>query len=218
LALSRDFLENSRLANEVDEALNTLGISSDAAAKLGQWASDRFNASLSASELSEGGGEEGLREKLLAAGRDFIRRELSELERFILLHEYDAGWKEHLLSMDHLRDSIGLRGYAERDPKIEYTREGSRLFEEMLQGVQSRVTGLLFKVKLTPGESARSVYNIAQTRHDLMQMDYSEADTAQAGQPPPVARTIRKKTPKVGRNDPCPCGSGKKYKKCCGRS
>jgi uncharacterized protein YecA (UPF0149 family) len=62
------------------------------------------------------------------------------------------------------------------------------------------------------------VYNIAQTRHDLMQMDYSEADTAQAGQPPPVARTIRKKTPKVGRNDPCPCGSGKKYKKCCGRS
>ncbi len=118
--------------------------------------------------------------------------------------------------MDHLRDSIGLRGYAERDPKIEYTREGSRLFEEMLQAVQSRVTAMLFKVKLTSGESARSVYNIAQTRHDQMQMDYSQANDAQAGQPPPVAKTIRKKTPKVGRNDPCPCGSGKKYKKCCG--
>ncbi len=214
LGLSRDFLQNSRLANEVDEALNTLGLSSDAPQKLSQWVSDRFNASLSASELSEG----DLREKLLSAGRDFIRRELSELERFILLHEYDAGWKEHLLSMDHLRDSIGLRGYAERDPKIEYTRAGSRLFEEMLQGVQSRVTGMLFKVKLTSGESARSVYNIAQTRHDLMQMDYSDADDAQAGQPPPVAKTIRKKTPKVGRNDPCPCGSGKKYKKCCGKN
>ncbi|MCK4851335.1 MAG: hypothetical protein KAT11_08290, partial [Phycisphaerae bacterium] len=195
LGLSRDFLENSRLTNEVDQGLREF---SDAPQKLSQWASDRFNASLSASELGEEGGEQGLREKLLAVGRDFIRRELSELERFILLHEYDAGWKEHLLSMDHLRDSIGLRGYAERDPKIEYTREGSRLFEEMLQGVQSRVTGLLFKVKLTPGESARSVYNIAQTRHDLMQMDYSEAAAGQgqAGQPPPVAKTIRKKTPK----------------------
>ncbi|GAG37414.1 unnamed protein product, partial [marine sediment metagenome] len=112
LGLSRDFLQNSRLTNEVDEALNTLGLSSDAPQKLSQWVSDRFNAKLSASELSEG----DLREKLLSAGRDFIRRELSELERFILLHEYDAGWKEHLLSMDHLRDSIGLRGYAERDP------------------------------------------------------------------------------------------------------
>ena len=212
LGLSREFLDNSRLENEVDEALNTLGISSEAGQKLSQWAADRFDAKLSASDLSEG----DLREKLLAAGRDFIRRELSELERFILLHEYDAGWKEHLLGMDHLRDSIGLRSYAERDPKIEYTREGSRLFEEMLQGVQSRVTGMLFKVKLSSGESARSVYNIAQARHDQMQMDYSGADDAQAGQPPPVAKTIRKKTPKVGRNDPCPCGSGKKYKKCCG--
>jgi preprotein translocase subunit SecA len=122
--------------------------------------------------------------------------------------------------MDHLRDSIGLRGYAERDPKIEYTREGSRLFDEMLQAVQSRVTDLLFKVRLTAGESARSVYNIAQTRHDLMQPDYTQEAglETQAGQPPPVAKTIRKKTPRVGRNDPCPCGSGKKYKKCCGKN
>ncbi|MDP7560377.1 MAG: hypothetical protein QF745_07530, partial [Planctomycetota bacterium] len=158
LGLSRDFLQNSRLENEVDQALNTLGISEDAPQKLSQWAEDRFNATLSVAELTG----PNLREKLLAVGRDFIRRELSELERFILLHEYDAGWKEHLLGMDHLRDSIGLRGYAERDPKIEYTREGSRLFEEMLQAVQSRVTAMLFKVKLTSGESARSVYNIAQ--------------------------------------------------------
>jgi preprotein translocase subunit SecA len=152
--------------------------------------------------------------------RDFIRQELTELERFILLHEYDSGWKEHLLSMDHLRDSIGLRGYAERDPKIEYTREGSRLFEEMLESVQSRVTDLLFKVKLKAGESARSVYNIAQTQHDLMQTDYSQeaGAQAQAAEPPPVAKTIQKDTPKVGRNDPCPCRSGKKYKKCCGKN
>ena len=125
-----------------------------------------------------------------------------------------------MLSMDHLRDSIGLRGYAEQDPKIEYTREGSRLFEEMLEAVQSRVTDLLFKVRLTAGESARSVYNISQARHDLMQTDYSQAaqGQAQAAEPPPVAKTIRKETPKVGRNDPCPCGSGKKYKKCCGKN
>ena len=122
--------------------------------------------------------------------------------------------------MDHLRDSIGLRGYAERDPKIEYTREGSRLFEEMLESVQSRVTDLLFKVRLTVGESARSVYNISQARHDMMQTDYSQEGQgqAQAAEPPPVAKTIRKQVPKVGRNDPCPCGSGKKYKKCCGKN
>ena len=136
------------------------------------------------------------------------------------MQEYDTGWKEHLLGMDHLRDSIGLRGYAERDPKIEYTREGSRLFEEMLTGVQSRTTYLLFKVRLRSGESARSVYNISQTRHDQAQTDYTAPVGADSrgGEAPPPPKTIRKKTPKVGRNDPCPCGSGKKYKKCCGRN
>ena len=90
----------------------------------------------------------------------------------------------------------------------------------MLESVQSRVTDLLFKVRLTVGESARSVYNISQARHDMMQTDYSEAagGQAQAAEPPPVAKTIRKQVPKVGRNDPCPCGSGKKYKKCCGKN
>ncbi|NIA06398.1 MAG: preprotein translocase subunit SecA [Actinobacteria bacterium] len=202
--------------------------------RLVNWANHKYNKSFKAQEF-QGQNLKDIRQRLLqlsqefldddqARGegveRDFIRQELTELERFILLHEYDSGWKEHLLGMDHLRDSIGLRGYAERDPKIEYTREGSRLFEEMLQAVQSRVTDLLFKVKLTSADSVRSVYNIAQTRHDLMQTDYSQeaGPQAQAAEPPPVAKTIRKETPKVGRNDPCPCGSGKKYKKCCGRN
>ena len=202
--------------------------------RLANWANNKYKKSFKTEEF-QGQNPKDIRNRLLqlsqeflddeqARGegveRDFIRQELTDLERFILLHEYDIGWKEHLLGMDHLRDSIGLRGYAERDPKIEYTREGSRLFEEMLEAVQSRVTDMLFKVRLKAGESARSVYNIAQTRHDLMQTDYSQeaGGQAQASEPPPVAKTIRKDTPKVGRNDPCPCGSGKKYKKCCGRS
>ena len=202
--------------------------------RLANWANEKYGKSFKAEEF-QGQNPKDIRKQLLrlskeylddeqARGegieRDAIRQELTELERFILLHEYDSGWKEHLLGMDHLRDSIGLRGYAERDPKIEYTREGSRLFEEMLESVQSRVTDLLFKVRLTVGESARSVYNISQARHDMMQTDYSQEGQgqAQAAEPPPVAKTIRKQVPKVGRNDPCPCGSGKKYKKCCGKN
>ena len=217
--LSRAYLDGQRLVNEVQRALDRLDGSVDKPARLAQWAQDRFKAPLGEAELGGDLEQEQIREKLLTAGRGFIRRELTELERFILLHEYDTGWKEHLLSMDHLRNSIGLRGYAERDPKIEYTREGSRLFEEMLQSVQSRVTDLLFKVRLSSGESAKSVYNISQTRHELAQTDYSQqaGTDARGGEAPAAPRTIRKNTPKVGRNDPCPCGSGKKYKKCCGK-
>ena len=78
---------------------------------------------------------EEAKECLLKAGRDFLRKELTDLERYVLLQIYDQAWKDHLYAMDHLKESIMLRAYAEKDPKIEYKHEGHRMFNEMLESI-----------------------------------------------------------------------------------
>lgn len=103
---------------------------------------------------------------LLARGRSFLRTELTQLERFVLLQILDQAWKDHLYSMDQLKDSVGLRGYAERDPRIEYKREGARQFAAMQQAVRDRVTDLIFRAKLTPNVQVRNVYHATEARHD----------------------------------------------------
>jgi preprotein translocase subunit SecA len=156
--------------------------------------------------------------KLEWAGRQFLRREMTELERFVLLQIYDSSWKDHLLAMDHLKGSIGLRGYAEQDPRVAYKREGARLFDEMETGVREKITDMIFKVRLSAGEEMASVYQVSNMVHEqLTGYDHLARDMAEqrAGESQRV-QTIRREMPKVGRNDPCPCGSGKKYKKCCG--
>ena len=92
-----------------------------------------------------------LRDGLIGCGRDLLCRELRELERYILLQIYDSLWKDHMYAMDLLRSGIGLRGYAEKDPKIEYKREGTRLFSEMLENVRERVTDLVFRAQIAGG-------------------------------------------------------------------
>jgi preprotein translocase subunit SecA len=158
---------------------------------------------------------------LVRVGRSFLRREMTELERFVLLQILDSSWKDHLLSMDHLRDSIGLRGYAEQDPRVAYKREGSEYFRAMLAGVRDKVTDMIFKVRLTGESEMSSVYEVSNTVHEQLQgydhLAQDMADQQQAAEPQPVKQIVRD-VPKVGRNDPCPCGSGKKYKKCCGRN
>ena len=144
---------------------------------------------------------------------------MTELERFVLLQIYDSSWKDHLLAMDHLKSGIGLRGFAEQDPKVAYKREGARLFQEMLAGVREKVTGMIFKVRLTAGAQMVNVYQISDMVHEkLSAYDQAAQTMDQARQAGPLERTkpITRGVPKVGRNDPCPCGSGKKYKKCCG--
>ncbi len=157
---------------------------------------------------------------LVRVGRSYLRREMTELERFVLLQILDSSWKDHLLSMDHLRDSIGLRGYAEQDPRVAYKREGSEYFRAMLAGVRDKVTDMIFKVRLTGESEMASVYEVSNTVHEQLQgydhLAQDMADQQQAAEPQPVKQIVRD-VPKVGRNDPCPCGSGKKYKKCCGR-
>jgi preprotein translocase subunit SecA len=113
-----------------------------------------------------------------------------------------------------------LRGYAEQDPRVAYKREGSRLFQDMLSGVTDKVTEMVFKVRLTANTQASSVYQISNVVHEQLSgydhLSRDMADQAQAAEPQKV-QTIVRDEPRVGRNDPCPCGSGKKYKKCCGK-
>jgi preprotein translocase subunit SecA len=212
LPFSREYTQGQRLEAEIDGELAANG---DLTSHL-EFAQQRFDTQIAESELDG----RDLRDVLLAAGRSFLRREISELERFVLLEEFDGGWKDHLLEMDHLRSSIGLRGYAEQDPKIAYKREGASMFNEMLDAVRNRVAENIFKVRLSSAARLSSVYQISQMVHEqLAGYDHlsQEMQAQQDATKPQKVETIRRAVPKVGRNDPCPCGSGKKYKKCCGK-
>jgi preprotein translocase subunit SecA len=203
---------NGKLDEEVAD--KTLGLSR---AELIEWANERFDASLTPEDLGEG---EEIKERLKAVGRRFLRRELADLERYVLLQVYDSTWKDHLYAMDHLKDSIWTRSFAEKDPKVEYKREGYRMFNDMLESIEDRVTDIIFRVHLEAGTRARSVWNVSQTSHDEVgqfAMAERQRAAAQAPQGEQKVKQIRLEQPKVGRNDPCPCGSGKKYKKCHGQ-
>jgi preprotein translocase subunit SecA len=203
--------------------------SSYAAGVIVDWAKDKYGEEMSLDEVRQLSYDK-LRQKLLGLSelrnvgdiseeaRQRLRSELTELEKYVLLQIYDLTWKDHLYAMDHLKGSIGLRGFAEKDPKIEYKREGYRMFQDMLGNIRDKVTDMIFKAQLSSGQETRSVWNIASTDHS----EYSQFEAQQAaGQMPQgqqVVKTIKLEKPKVGRNDACPCGSGKKYKKCCGKN
>jgi preprotein translocase subunit SecA len=125
--------------------------------------------------------------------------------RYLLLQVIDQQWKDHLLMLDHLKEGIGLRGYGQRNPLIEYKKESFELFREMMERIQDRVVQFVWKAELTADTQARRQV-AAPPRQDF---SYS-APPKEAPQP------VRRQGKKVGRNDPCPCGSGKKYKKCHG--
>jgi len=212
LELSESF-NNGQLLEEI-----TNKVSEMEPVKLAGWARERFEASLNEDELTESG---QARTRLAEAGAEFLRRELSELEKYVLVQIYDAAWKEHLYGMDHLKEGVFLRVWAERDPKVEYKHEGYRMFTEMLATIEERVTDIIFKVRLEAGARARSVWQVSGARHDeVSQFAMAERQRAAAAAPQGETKVkqIKLQHPKVGRNDPCPCGSGKKYKKCCGAS
>jgi len=146
---------------------------------------------------------------------------MQRAERFIMLMELDDKWKDHLHAMDTLRHAIGLRGYAQIDPKVAYKREGYEMFDEMLGNFRASVSQLILRVQV--GEEDEETLDSG-----LDEAEFQHSDLAPGAQPTSVmqeasdpsaqapVKTIVNKAPKVGRNDPCPCGSGKKYKKCCG--
>jgi preprotein translocase subunit SecA len=132
-----------------------------------------------------------------------------EILRFFLLESLDRFWKEHLLNMDYLKEGIGLRGYGQKNPKQEYKKEGFELFQELLYLIKENTMRALCRVRLQEAPEQE-----LQHKEDPADLQFSGGDeTAASTNPEPFKRD----KPKVGRNDPCPCGSGKKYKKCCGR-
>ncbi|TWU45594.1 preprotein translocase subunit SecA [Novipirellula aureliae] len=153
--------------------------------------------------------------------------EMRRMERQILLSIVDEGWKNHLLTMDHLRSSVGLKGYAQMDPKVEYKREGMRLFDTMWESIGERVTDLIFRMESFNEDFIRSTWVEAKTHQDdprsasnagtmrdantPAQQAAEQSNQEETSRPDP----IRHAEPRIGRNDPCPCGSGKKYKSCC---
>ncbi|MBN2136851.1 MAG: preprotein translocase subunit SecA [Sedimentisphaerales bacterium] len=211
LELSRAF-NNGKLDEEIDAKIANLG-----PAELLNWTNKRFGIALKENDLLQG---PKLREQLSKIGAEFLRRELSDLEKYVLIQVYDSAWKDHLYTMDHLKNSIWTRSFAEKDPKTEYKREGFRMFEEMLQSIEDRVTDIIFRVRLEAGARTRNVWNVSRTSHDEVgqfAMAERQRAAAQAPQGEQKTKQIKLDQPKVGRNDPCPCGSGKKYKKCCGK-
>jgi preprotein translocase subunit SecA len=124
----------------------------------------------------------------------------------VMLQIVDNHWKDHLLSMDHLRDGIGLRGYAQKDPLQEYRKEGYESFMDLVHRIKEDTVGTVFHLQVRPHQEVPE-----EARPSQQQMVYSHGGGGEAPQP------VQRKNGKVGRNDPCPCGSGKKYKKCCGK-
>ena len=159
--------------------------------------------------------EEAIGETKEAIGEDGWNRTL----RFLLLRAFDEKWKEHIRELDALKQSIGLRGYAQQDPKQEYRREASLMFGQMEKAIAESVTDALLKMHVTEemDDVLSGRWRPTQTTHDEVAAFDATPDTAPIGSTPDRIEPIRRDTPKVGRNDPCPCGSGKKYKKCHGR-
>jgi preprotein translocase subunit SecA len=134
---------------------------------------------------------------------------MRELEKYVMLQSVDNQWKDHLLSMDHLKEGIGLRGYGQRDPLKEYQREGYEIFLDMSNRIKGETVRNIFLVRIA---AADDLEELAPSREQDMQL--SHGDSGGDSRP----KTVRRQTEKIGRNDPCPCGSGKKYKKCCGKA
>ncbi|WP_444984752.1 preprotein translocase subunit SecA [Halomonas mongoliensis] len=181
--------------------------------------------------------EEQLRERLHALHREAYEAKVEQagealmrrFEKQVMLQVLDTRWKEHLQSMDHLRRGIHLRGYAQKNPKQEYKRESFELFQTLLANIKSDVTRILSHVQVRRPEEVEELEQqrraalerekaSAASRHDAPEAPAAGTADAEAPLPPGAdGRPLRREGPKVGRNDPCTCGSGKKYKQCCGK-
>lgn len=180
--------------------------------------------------------EETLREKIqdavstsiLAKEAQIGAENMRRLERDVMLHVLDTHWKEHLASMDYLRQSVGLRGYAQKNPKQEYKREAFEMFEELLGKIKHDVVVFMAKLEVTMPEDVDAIEEQHKQQHEKgMELDFVHEDAESSlavddsntvdGFKPEALKPFKRPEQKVGRNEPCPCGSGKKFKQCHGK-
>jgi preprotein translocase subunit SecA len=180
---------------------------------LNQFGFDLKSANIDTANLNHNQLADTLLEKVKARYDEketlFGEQMLRWLERHILLDIVDAQWKDHLLTLDHLKEGIGLRGYGQKDPLVEFKKEAFTLFEDMMDRIDTEAVRFLFLMQpARPEDQAKQIERRQQQQQKELQF---QAGPAQAEAPKPVRAAA-----KIGRNDPCPCGSGKKYKKCHG--
>lgn len=190
------------------------------------WLEEKLKFQLESEKLSDMD-EAQVTRQVLQAVDDRYHPEIRRMERQVLLQIVDSAWKDHLLAMDHLRSAISLKGYAQMDPKVEYKREGMRMYGDMWFSVGERMTDLIFRMEALDEGFIASTIRETAARHDAapspidhvskeQKENLAAADRA-GTESNGRAEPIRNMGERVGRNDPCPCGSGKKYKACHGR-
>ena len=194
--------------------------------ELSKWFGQKFGVEPDPMEFA-GKSKEGVEKQLVEKATELYRQreleigenDIRKLEQFLILEKVDSKWKDHLYAMDSLKSGIGLRGYAQIDPKIEYKREAYGMFQNMMASIREELTDLLFKIKIEKGvpHPAHRVWNT----EIFVYQDSSLLDRRPQPQVTSAAKERRMEPirvgTKVGRNQPCPCGSGKKYKQCCGK-
>ena len=171
--------------------------------------------------------KEELEQTLEAIVEDHYHPEFRRMERMVLLEIVDSAWKDHLLAMDYLRSAVGQRGMAQLDPKVEYKREGMKMFDGLWISIGERVTDLVFRMEQMNEDFVSNTLVETSARHDdanttqqpqQSDIGQEQSDAIQrSGGGKQAVETIRNRDQKTGRNDPCTCGSGKKYKSCCMR-
>jgi preprotein translocase subunit SecA len=175
----------------------------------------RFGLRLNLSEAGRESNQEEVKELIVSAlnghlknkENDFGKPLMDYLMRVVMLQAIDSQWKDHLLAMDHLKEGIGLRGYGQKDPVREYQKEGYDMFMEMIGRIKYDIAEKLSLIQIRREEEIERIEEKQQRNYKLSRGDEQQ-----------ISRTVKRTNPKIGRNDPCPCGSGKKYKNCCGRN
>ncbi len=203
-----DLFEGSTRPSEAEDAK-----------ELAEWARTSLGLDVAHKALT-GVTSDAARQVLWNAFDEKYRPEMRSMERNLILDRLDSSWKNHLYTMDHLRSTIGLRSYGQDDPKTEYKREGMKEFDAMWEGIQDKVTDSVFRME---EEGSFQEWSIGATIHESAQGAMAAEASMQSQQNEAIANSqkgdkkqepIRNRGEKVGRNDPCPCGSGKKYKNC----
>ena len=194
------------------------------------WLRENWNFAMSDNEIEQS--KEDPIGVAIAKIKQVQRAELAQLERSVLLQIFDGVWKDHLYQMDQAKESIGFRSFSQLDPRIEYKREGARLFDEMFEHIQDRVSDLVFKAKmqvsLPPQQQQQQAEQRAKQEQQQKAAQEAQSNQMSAAKPKAAEQAVRAAseaaktkgaggTMTVGRNEPCPCGSGKKYKKCCAK-